>query len=163
MSLSRTCRHLFSAGYGLRRAFNSQVLDDIEHAIRDTERQHGGELRFAIEDHLEMAQLWHDMPPRARAVDVFSFLRTWDTAQNNGVLIYVLWADHDVEIVADRGYAGRVTDEQWRAICHRMEELFAAGQPREAALEGIRAVGQLIAQHFPAVDRNELPDRPVIL
>ena len=75
----------------------------------------------------------------------------------------MLWADHDVEIVADRAYAQRVAEHEWREVCHRMEELFAQNQPRQAAVEGIQAVGRLIAQHFPAADRNELPDRPVFL
>ncbi|HEY6642340.1 TPM domain-containing protein [Povalibacter sp.] len=163
MSFSRICRHLFSAGHGLRRAFNTQALAAIEQAIRETEQQHGGEIRFAIENNLDLQELWQDLSPRSRAIDAFAHLRVWDTELNNGVLIYVLWADHDVEIVADRGYASRVGEQQWREICQRMEQSFAIGQPEQAAVEGVRAVGQLIAQHFPLTDRNELPDRPVFL
>ena len=87
----------------------------------------------------------------------------WDTELNNGVLIYVLWADHDVEIVADRGFNGRISAQQWSDVCHRMEQLFSQGAAAQALVTGIRAAGALIAQHFPAVDRNELPDRPVLL
>jgi uncharacterized membrane protein len=94
---------------------------------------------------------------------VFAQLGVWDTEANNGLLIYVSWADRDVEIVADRGYNDRVTAQQWTDICLAMERLFAAGQPQQAILEGIAAVGKLLALHFPAVDRNELPDRPVLL
>ena len=94
---------------------------------------------------------------------VFANLNVWDTEANNGVLIYVLWSDRDVEIVGDRGYNGRVTPEEWAEVCHRMEALFKQQRPHDAALEGIRAVGALIARHYPAVDRNEQPDRPVIL
>jgi uncharacterized membrane protein len=163
MSFSRTCRHLISTGHGLRRAFNAQTLEAIEHAISETEKQHGGEIRFAIENSLDFWELWRDVPPRARAIDAFSHLRVWDTELNNGVLIYILWADHDVEIVADRGYRSKVGEQQWRAICQQMETLFAAGQPQQAAVEGVRAVGAIIAEHFPVTDRNELPDRPVFL
>ena len=46
--------------------------------------------------------------PRERAIDVFSELRVWDTELNNGVLIYVLLADHAIEIVADRGIHAKV-------------------------------------------------------
>jgi uncharacterized membrane protein len=163
MSFSRTCRHLVSTGSGLRRVFNAQTLEAIEHAIRETEKQHGGEIRFAIENNLDFRELWRDVPPRSRAIDAFSHLRVWDTELNNGVLIYILWADHDVEIVADRGYRTKVGEQQWRAICQQMEALFAAGQPQEAAVDGVRAVGAIIAEHFPVTDRNELPDRPVLL
>ena len=163
MNLGRTCRHLVATDWGLRRAFDEAALQSIEAAIRESETLHGGEIRFAVENHLEFRELWHDVTPRARAIDAFAHLRVWDTELNNGVLIYVLWADHDVEIVADRAYTSRVTAEQWREICQRMETHFGAGRSAQAVVEGIRAVGQLIARHFPAGDRNELPDRPVFL
>lgn len=163
MQLARACRHLATTGLGLRRAFNQETLKAIEAAIVETESQHGGEIRFAVENNLSFGELWRDESPRERAIEAFAHLGVWDTEQNNGVLIYVLWADHDVEIVADRGFGSKVGDEQWRDICMRMQQLFAAGAPKEAAVEGIRAVGKLIAAHFPAADRNELPNRPVFL
>ena len=163
MNFVRTCRHLSATGWSLRRAFDAQALAAIEETIRATETLHGGEIRFAIENNLDFQELWHEVTPRSRAIDAFSHLRVWDTELNNGVLIYVLWADHDVEIVADRAYTTRVTQQQWSEICHQMEKRFAGERPMQAAVEGIQAVGQLIAQHFPATDRNELPDRPVFL
>lgn len=163
MNLARICRHLFATRSALRRTFNRQVLDAIEAAIRETETTHGGEIRFAIENELEFGALWRDVTPRQRAIDAFAHLGVWDTEANNGVLIYVLWADRDVEIVADRAFTGRVSDEEWRAVCHRMEALFAAGQADDAAVAGVREVGALIARHFPQADRNELSDRPVLL
>jgi uncharacterized membrane protein len=33
---------------------------------------------------------------------MFGKLRVWDTEHNNGVLIYLLLAEHAIEIVADR-------------------------------------------------------------
>lgn len=163
MNFARILRHLASSGWSLRRAFDSQVLGAIEQAIGETESRHGGEIRFAIEDNLSAAELWRDRTPRARAIEVFARLGVWDTEANNGVLIYVLWADRDVEIVADRAFTGRVSDQEWRAVCQRMEALFAQQQPQQAVIEGIRAAGDLIARHFPATDRNELSNRAVLL
>ena len=65
--------------------------------------------------------------PRQQAVEAFAQLGVWDTDANNGVLIYVSWADRDVEIVADRGFNGRVTEQEWAAVCRRMEQSFARG------------------------------------
>lgn len=163
MSAVRVLRHLFATGWALRRVFNEEALTAIETAIAETERTHGGEIRFAVEANLSAAELMQGLTPRERALQAFAHMSVWDTDANNGVLIYVLWADHDVEIVADRGYNGRVTAQQWTDVCHRMETLFRAGQAREAAVEGIRTVGALIAQHFPLVDRDELSNRPMIL
>jgi len=61
-----------------------------------------------VEGALDGAPLFHDQSARQRALDIFSQLRIWDTAHNNGVLIYLLFADHNVEIVADRGIDAKV-------------------------------------------------------
>lgn len=159
----RMARHLFSTGWLLRRAFDSATLQAIEQAITDTERGHGGEIRFAVEANLSTLDLMRRVTPRQQAVHVFARLGVWDTAANNGVLIYVSWADRDVEIVADRGFNGRVAEQEWAGVCRRMEQSFARGAPRQAIVDGIQAVGALIARHFPAADRDELPNRPVVL
>lgn len=163
MSAVRVLRHLFATGWSLRRVFDAETLRAIESAIAETERTHGGEIRFAVEANLNAAELLRGLTPRERALQAFAQLSVWDTDANNGVLIYVLWADHDVEIVADRGFNGRISNEQWVEVCHRMETHFREGHAREAAVDGIRSVGALLAQHFPAADRDELPNRPVIL
>ncbi len=163
MNAKRLARHIFMPRRTLRRAFDTAALADIERAIAETEKTHGGEVRIALEASLDPAELFSDLTPRQRALQAFAQLGVWDTELNNGVLIYVLWADHDVEIVADRGYNGRVTAQEWSGVCHRMEQLFSQGAAAQAAIAGIQAAGALIARHFPAVDRNELPDRPVVL
>lgn len=159
----RLARHLFSTGWLLRRAFDAATLQAIEQAITDTEGRHGGEIRFAVEASVSALDLMRGVTPRQQALHVFARLGVWDTAANNGVLIYVSWADRDVEIVADRGFNGRVTEQEWADVCRRMEQAFARGAPRQAIVDGIQAVGALIARHFPATDRDELPNRPVVL
>jgi len=163
MNFARLARHIFMPRRGLRRAFDESALVAIEQAIADSEKTHGGEIRVALEASLEPAELFSDLTPRQRALQAFAELGVWDTELNNGVLIYVLWADHDVEIVADRGFNGRVGAQQWSDVCQRMEQLFSQGAAARALVTGIQAAGALIAQHYPAVDRNELPDRPVLL
>jgi hypothetical protein len=163
MNLARFTRHIFMPRRSLRRAFDELALSAIEQAIGETERAHGGEIRIALEANLDPAELFSDLTPRQRALQAFAQLGVWDTELNNGVLIYVLWADRDVEIVADRGFNGRVSAQEWSEVCHRMEQLFSQGAAAPAMVEGIRAAGALIARHFPTTDRNELPDRPVVL
>lgn len=163
MNFARLTRHIFMPRRSLRRAFDESALNAIEKAIADTEKTHGGEIRIALEASLEPAELFSDITPRQRALQAFSQLGVWDTELNNGVLIYVLWADRDVEIVADRGFNGRVTDQEWAEVCHRMEQLFSQGSPSAAVIAGIQAAGTLVSRHFPGGDRNELPDRPVLL
>ena len=164
--LRRIARHVLATTRGARRAFPDALLQRIEKAVHAGEGLHDGEVRFAIETELGWPALLAGETARERALEVFAFLRTWDTELNNGVLIYVLYADHDVEIVADRGYNGRVSHAEWQRVCDLMRGHFARGEFEAGSLGGIAAVSELMATHFPAVPgrrRDELPDRPVML
>jgi len=167
MDWGRWFRHAFATQAGLRRAFPPAALDAIERAVDESERSHAGEIRFAIEVGLDPGKIRAGWTPRDRALEVFSQLGVWDTEASNGVLIYVLLADRDVEIVADRGFNRRVTPGQWSAVCEDMERHFRAGNFREGALVGVREVGRIIATHYPQQpgqrDEDELPNRPALL
>ncbi len=141
------------------------MLAAIENAVREVETRHAGELRFAVETSLDLPELWQGLGVRQRALEVFGHLGVWDTAGNNGVLIYVMVADHDVEIVADRAIAARVSAAEWAAVAREIEDHYRAGRFEQGSVAGVRAVGQLLARHFPAQggDRNEQPNQPVLL
>jgi len=134
----------------------------IEKAIAEEERRHAGQLRFAVEASLPLGELLRGIDARRRAVDWFSRLRIWDTEHNSGVLIYVLLADRRVEIVADRGIHGKAGNAAWEAICGEMQREFARGEYERGAVVGIRAIGDLLAGHFPG-GGAELPNKPVVL
>ena len=158
----RLLRHLLALPGAVARAFPAQAFQGIEQAIRQSEKLHDGEIRFAVEAALDPAQLWRGVSARERAIAVFSELGVWDTARNNGVLLYLLLADREVEIVADRGYNGKVTAEEWEGVCRRMEEALRDGRAADAVIGGIEALSSIAARHFPAAPggRNELPDTP---
>lgn len=163
--LERIVRHLFYPPWLARLRFPGHALDAIERAVHGAESRHRGEIRFAIEAGLTLPALLGGVSARQRAHEVFSLLRVWDTEENNGVLVYVLLADHDVEILADRGIGAHVAAEEWQRICHEMESAFRRGAFEEGAVAGIRALGEVLARHFPAGagQRNELPNRPTLL
>src|SRR5690349_5271612 len=112
MNATRFLRHIFFTRWTTRRHFTTRVLAEIETAIRETESLHAGEIRFVVETALDLPELVQDLSPRQRAMQIFGQLGVWDTAQNNGVLIYLLLADHGVEIIADRGIAGRIAQSE---------------------------------------------------
>ena len=161
----RFWRHAFTDEADVRRAFPAEGMTRIERAIHDGEATHSGQICVAVEPALPLGRVVGKLPPRMRALEVFGQLRVWDTEHNNGVLIYVLLADRDVEIVADRGIDRAVGHAAWEAICQRMEAIFREDRHVDALEAGVREVAALLAQHFPGdgADRNELPDRPVIL
>jgi len=166
MQIKRLIRHLTFAPWRVRRAFPKATLQAIAHAIHAAEQQHGGEIRFAVEGALDLPELWRDVSARERAIEVFSHLRVWDTEHNDGVLIYLLLAERDVEIVADRGIHEQVDAGAWEQVCRNMEALLRQGRYAHAALQGVAGVSALLARHAPlpaAGKRNELPDWPVVL
>jgi uncharacterized membrane protein len=165
MGIGRIARHLVEHHWRARRIFTPAVLDDIEQAIKVGETTHCGQLRFVVEGALDGRPLFRNQPARGRALDIFSHLRIWDTAHNNGVLIYLLLADRKVEIVADRGIDAKVGAAGWEAICRHMEADFRSGQFKAGIIKGIAAVSRQLATYFPpeAHPRNELPDKPVVI
>lgn len=163
--LRRLWRHLGTDRGDVRRALPADALVRIENAIAEGELRHAGQVCFVVEGALPLARVWQRLSPRERALEVFGALRVWDTERNDGVLVYLLLADRDVEIVADRGIHARVGEAGWEAICRTMESAFRAGRYAEGAQQGVAAIADLLARHSPRTGdvRNELSDRPIIL
>ena len=165
MGMGRIARHLMATKWMVSRAFPGDAIIAIDKAIKASEATHRGEIRFAVEGALHIEPLFRGQTARERAIDVFSQLRIWDTERNNGVLIYLLLADRVVEIVADRGIDAKVGAEEWERICGKMESAFRQGDFEAGLVGGIQEVTRHLAVHFPPIgdDRNELPDKPVVL
>ena len=165
MGIGRIARHLLEHHWRARRVFTPKVLENIEAAIKAGEATHAGQVRFVVEGALDGAPLFRNQQARERALDIFSRLRIWDTAHNNGVLIYLLLADRNVEIVADRGIDAQVGAEGWETICRDMEADFGNGQFEAGVIKGIAAVSRELARYYPpdGHPRNELPDQPMVI
>jgi uncharacterized membrane protein len=165
MSIKRIGKHLLEHRWRVRRIFPPKVLATIEQAIKSGEATHAGQIRFVVEGALDGKPLFRNQSARERALDIFSHLRIWDTAHNNGVLIYLLLADRKVEIIADRGIDAKVGAAGWEKICRAMETDFRAGNFESGVIKGIEAVSRQLAAHFPrhGGDRNELSDAPVVM
>jgi uncharacterized membrane protein len=165
MGIRRIGKHLLEHNWRAKRIFPPRALATIEQAIKAGEATHSGQVRFVVEGALDGKPLFRDQPARERALDLFSQLRIWDTARNNGVLIYLLLADRQVEIIADRGIDAKVGREGWEKICKAMESDFKAGNFAGGVVRGIEVVSKQLAAHFPkhGGGKNELPDAPVVM
>lgn len=167
MELARLCRHLLIPDWWALRAFPEPALRAIEEAIGHSERRHGGELRFVVEAGLPLDLLWRGESTRARAIDLFSQLRVWDTENNSGVLIYVELIDHRVEIVADRGINAKVGEAFWGALCRGLESEFRQGRFVNGTLGALDHITEALGEHFPVADASdanpdELPNAPLV-
>ena len=167
--LARVVRHRWSE-VALHRVFPPDLIERLTRRVAASERRHTGQIRICVEGGLPLSYLWRGANARERAVALFGKQRVWDTETNNGVLIYLLEADHAIEIVADRGLARHVPPAVWQALVTQMSACFRAGRHEEGLTQALSEVSALLVLHFPSGDGpgadegpgNELPDRPVV-
>jgi uncharacterized membrane protein len=164
--LLRLLKHRLLDESDARRALGADALQRLQTRVAASERRHSGEIRVCVEAGLPLSYLWRGATARERAVAMFGKLRVWDTEHNNGVLVYLLLAEHSIEIVADRGLNRHVSAEQWNALMSGMKAAFQASQFEAGLNAALDAVDALLTQHFTlgalAENPNELPDAPVM-
>jgi uncharacterized membrane protein len=164
--LGRLLRHRWLDESDTRKAVPPDMLQRLAARVAASEKRHTGEIRMFVEAGLPLSYLLRDATPRERAVAMFGKLRVWDTEQNNGVLIYLLLAEHAIEIVADRGLSSRVDPGEWQRIVQRMRDAFKEGRFEDGLTQALAEVSALLVLHFPLdaghADSNELPDEPVL-
>ena len=164
--LRRILKHRWMDEADTRRAIPPALVERLAQQVAASEKRHTGEVRIFVEAGLPVSYLWRDAPPRERAVAMFGKLGVWDTEQNNGVLIYLLLAEHAIEVVADRGLSRHVSPAQWQEIVGHMSAAFRAGHYEQGLAQAVDEVTALLVRHFPAApgaaNANELPDQPVL-
>ncbi len=166
---SRLLKHLWLDEDDTRRAIPTDLLERLAQRVAASEKRHSGEIRICVEAGLPLSYLWRRASPHDRAVSLFGKLRVWDTEQNNGVLIYLLLADHAIEIVADRGLSRHVSPAQWQAMVARMAQAFREKRYEDGLTQALEETSALLMAHF-AIDGgqdtphnpNELPDTPLL-
>lgn len=165
--LARLWRHRWASTRQVRVVFDDAALARIEAAIAQGESGHRGEIRFAVEAELDLYRIWAAMTPRERALQVFAQQGIWDTAENTGVLIYLLWADHAVEVIADRGADRILPPSGWQEICATVTQACREGRHVDGIVAAIHAVNAVLQSALPATaadgDQDELPNRSIVL
>lgn len=165
---ARLLRHRWAEGK-MQAALPDELLERLGRRVAASEQRHTGEIRICVEAGLPLSYVWRDASARERAVALFGKLRVWDTEHNNGVLIYLLLADHAIEIVADRGLTRAIAADTWEKLVQEMGTAFHDGHYEDGLTQALAYVTALLHQHF-AADQNaaaaeagELPDAPVRL
>ena len=165
--LGRVWRHQWTDEADVRRVLPDAAMERLAARVAASERRHSGEIRICVEAGLPWSYLRRNATARERAVTLFGKLRVWDTEHNNGVLIYLLLAEHAIEIVADRGIDAHVDDAEWAAMAQRMGAAFREGRFEDGVTQALEEMSALLVAHFPLAenqpDTNELPDAPVVL
>ncbi|MES2183319.1 MAG: TPM domain-containing protein [Pseudomonadota bacterium] len=168
-SLARIVRHRWYDESDTHRAIPPALVERLMQRVAASERRHTGEIRICVEAGLPTSYLWRGATARNRALTLFGKLRVWDTEHNNGVLIYLLLADHAIEIVADRGLNLHVDSAQWQHLVAHMGDAFGAGRYEDGLTQALEEVSALLVDTFPVPPgtedqprTNELPDAPVL-
>lgn len=171
--LCRTLQHRWAESE-LQQSFPAPLLARLAEQVRRSEQRHTGQIRICIEGGLPFSYLWRSASARERAVMQFAKLRAWDTERNNGVLIYLLQAEHAIEIVADRGLTHKVPPELWAQLIQGLGIAFRQHQYEQGLTQVVAEVSALLVQHFPTSPPsvgsesapssfgNELPDAPIL-
>lgn len=163
----RLLRHRWTDESDLRRALPGPAVEHLQARVRSSEAHHSGEICVCVEAGLPLSYLWKGLRARDRAVTLFGKLRVWDTEANNGVLIYLLLADHAIEIVSDRGLNARVSAADWAQVIESLRGDLRAGRFESGLIAAVDAVDQLLRRHYPLAsgehNPNELPDAVILL
>ncbi len=163
----RWLRHLWLDAADSRRLLPPQACQRLEATVRASESQHLGELRLCVEASLPWAALRRGVDARQRAVELFGQLRVWDTAHNNGVLIYLLLADRRIEVLADRGLHALAPPAVWSELAQDLSQAMASGKAEDGLGQALLRVGALLREHHPAPQSctrpNELPDTIILM
>ena len=164
--LKRILRHRWLDESDSRRAIPQAMVQRLARRVAASEKRHTGEVRICVEAGLPMSYLWQGARARERAMMMFSKLRVWDTQHNNGVLIYLLLAEHAIELVADRGLNQRVSPGEWRAMVQQLETALREGRYEDGLTQALEEVSAVLVKHFPLAEGqtkpNELPDAPAL-
>lgn len=168
--IKRLFRHRWQDETATRRALPPALLERLQQRIAVSEQSHTGEIRIYVETALPLSDLLQNRSTpkliRSRALAVFAELGIWDTAQNNGVLIYLLVAEHAIEVIADRGLNPWVDEAAWKALVGDMSAAFKRGDYEGGLTHALDEVSALLARYFPSSPQqhnpNELPDTLIV-
>ena len=170
MRLKRFLKHRWVSETTIRQALPPELLQRLEQRVGASERRHSGEIRMCVETSLPLHYLYRDAPTsvlvRDRAIELFSELRVWDTANNNGVLIYLLMVEQEIEVVADRGLSPWMNSADWKRIIADISAAFRRNDYEGGLTNALEDVSAVLVQHFPVsvgeTNPNELPDAPIV-
>ena len=162
-------KHRWLDSNDTRRLVPDAMAQRLEQRVAASEGRHSGEIRVCVEAALPLSYLWRlnrdtamSVLARQRAMSWFGRLRVWDTAHNNGVLIYLLLAERSIELVADRALAAKVAPPQWQAMVDRLGAHLREGRLEDGLTQALEEVSAVLVEHFPqaadASNPNELPD-----
>jgi uncharacterized membrane protein len=133
--------------------FSQFDSERIVEAIAAAERKSSAEIRVHVTKRVPKNL-------EDRALRRFQLLGMTNTAERNGVLLYIAPRARQFRVLGDVGIHEKCGPEFWTRVAAAMEEHFRKGEFTEGVVEGVRRVGEALERHFPrrTDDRDELPN-----
>jgi uncharacterized membrane protein len=126
---------------------------DEEQAIADAitlaEKSSSGEIRVHLDKSCKKDAL-------TRAQELFKKLKMFETAQRNGVIIYISVDDHKLAIYGDEGIHKLVGQDFWDEDIELMVNHFRKGEFLEGIVSVIGRIGDKLKEYFPYDDSNDI-------
>ena len=174
--LQRCLRHLWLDADDALRAVGEAGIGRLEARVRASEQEHSGQICLCVEASLPPSYLWRHVARgesiedvvRDRALTLFGKQRVWDTEHNNGVLVYLLLAEHRIEIIADRALARVLEPAAWQDLVTQLAALCREARLEDALGAAVDRLDHLLRADFPRSGGADLTgggglsDRPVL-
>jgi uncharacterized membrane protein len=137
-----------------RNFFNQKEQNLVEEAIRTAETKTSAELVVHL-DNLCFAN------PIKAAEKVFVRLGMHNTAERNGVLIYIATLNKKIAVVGDVGIYSKLEPDYWKKIVDQLIAEFRADHKAEALSASLLDIGNQLAEFFPRQhnDTDELSNK----
>jgi uncharacterized membrane protein len=142
--------------FGIRHRQLRKKIDSslVREAIEAAERRTSGEIRVSVAP-------WFWGSVERAAERAFVRLAMTETAEQNGVLFFLVPSRQSFVVRGDTGIHARVGQAFWDELAGAMSAYFRRGEFTQGLIFGIGAAAEQLAVHFPydaKRDVNELPD-----
>jgi uncharacterized membrane protein len=96
-----------------------------------------------------------------RAAYVFTALKMHETAQRNGILVYISMETRKAAVIGDKGIHEKVNAAYWENLLQKMLGHFKQGAYEQGITGIVGEIGELLHLHFPILpdDTNELSNK----
>ncbi|RJP18142.1 MAG: TPM domain-containing protein [Candidatus Abyssobacteria bacterium SURF_5] len=120
-------------------------------AVEQAEKFTSGEIKVTLARHC-----WISI--ESKASRLFNKLNLDRTRHRNCVMILLVLTNHEFHIHGDQGIHERVGQEFWDDVRDRMSVCFKEDRFGDGLAEGVRLIGEKLAQFFPplADDTDEI-------
>ncbi|MCC6372652.1 MAG: TPM domain-containing protein [Bacteroidia bacterium] len=131
--------------------FNEQEKHLLVKAITDAELHTSGEIRLHLQNYC-----WGNELNAARRM--FARLKMHQTAERNGVLIYIAVRSRKIAVFGDEGIHQKLGKEFWDKLVKSLIDQFKANNKASSLAECILECGTQLGTYFPRKenDVNEL-------